>query len=117
MAAQVATTEAVLKHHLDQIFARNVEGIMRDYSDESVIFTPQGVHKGLEQIRAFFNYGVTNVLTPEVIGAIKIARQEVDGDFAYIFYSAPPKILMASDSFCIRDGKIQMQGFAGYMAF
>jgi ketosteroid isomerase-like protein len=116
MAAQIATTEAVFAHHLQEIFARSVDGIMLDYVEESVVFAPQGIFKGLEQIRAFFTAAMPTVLTPDVLAAIKIQSQAIDGEFAYVLWSALPKILVGSDTFCIRDGKIIMQVFTGYFA-
>lgn len=111
----ITTTEAVFTHHLQAIFARNVDDIMVDYVEESVVFSPMGVFKGLEQIRGFFSAGVETLLTPDVLAAVKVANQAVDGEFAYILWSAPPKVVVASDTFCIRGGKIVMQVFTGYL--
>lgn len=108
----VATTEAVLSHHLQALFARNVDDILLDYSEESVVFSANGVSKGLEQIHGFFTYAVS-VMTPEVLAVLQVARQDLDGEFAYLLWSAPPTVTFATDSFCIRDGKIVMQSFAG----
>lgn len=115
MSAQtaVSTTGEVLAHHLKAIGERNLDDLVGEYSADAVIFAPQGVSKGPEQIRGFFAEAL-KLFTPEVLATFKMARQEVDGDFAYIFWSAAPTIVMAQDTFCVRDGKIVMQSFAGH---
>jgi ketosteroid isomerase-like protein len=115
LSTQIATTEAVFAHHLQEIFARNVDGIMIDYIEESVLFVPQGVFMGLTQIRGFFDAAFDTLLTPEVLAAAQVLRQDVDGEYAYLLWAAPPTILIASDTFHVRDGKIVMQSFAGYL--
>ncbi len=106
----VGTTAAVLEHHLQGIFARDVDEIMRDYTEESVLISANGVAKGLEPIRGFFAYAVS-VMTPEVLATAKTIRQEVYGEFAYVLWSAAPAVVIAADTFCIRGGKIVMQSF------
>ncbi len=46
---------------------------------------------------------------------LQVIRQDVDGEFAYVFWSAAPAVVVAGDTFCIRGGKIVMQSFAGYI--
>jgi hypothetical protein len=68
--------------------------------------------KGLDQIRAAF-VAVLNLVTPEVMAEMKLNYQQVDGEFAYILWSAGAHITLATDSFCVRGGKVVMQSFAG----
>ena len=46
------STQATLARHLEA-FTKGVDAIMRDYTESSVLFTPQGQLAGLESIRAF----------------------------------------------------------------
>jgi len=108
--SQIGTTEAVFGHHLQAMTTRQLDEVMLDFTEESVVLSQNGVFRGLAEVRAFFE-GALNVFTPDVISKLQIANQEVAGDYAYIVWSAAPTILFASDTFYIRDGKIMMQSF------
>jgi ketosteroid isomerase-like protein len=104
-------TATILTHHLQAIMARDLNEVMSDYADHSVILTANGAFKGREQIRAFFTETL-HLLTPDVLSSIHLNRREIDGEFAYILWSAGRMIPFATDTFCIRYGKIVMQSFA-----
>ena len=107
-----STTEAVLQHHLQAIFARDLDAIVSDFADDAVFFTPFGSSKGPDQIRAAFA-AIMNLVTPEVMAEMKLGQQHIDGEFAYILWSAGAHITTASDTFCVRNGKIVLQTFVG----
>lgn len=46
--------EEILIHHLTAFGDNNLEEILKDYTEESVIMTPAGSKKGLSEIREFF---------------------------------------------------------------
>ena len=105
-------TATTLAHHL-QAMAVGVEALMSDYTDESVLLTPDGPIRGLDGIGAFF----TNFLTtspPALLEAIRLLRQDIEGEVAYIVWQAEPFIPLATDTFVIRDGKIIVQTFAAF---
>lgn len=84
---------------------------MVDYTNESVLFTPDGPLKGRESIRGFFETFMRDS-PPELLRATALVRQDVHGDVAYILWKAEPFIPLATDTFVIRDGKILAQSFA-----
>ena len=47
-------TEATLGHHLQALTVKDIEAVLSDYSEESILFTPNGVITGLDQLRGFF---------------------------------------------------------------
>jgi ketosteroid isomerase-like protein len=98
------STEAALTHHL-QAIGQGIDPIMSDYTDESVLFTPDGPIKGLAGIRAFFTALLDNS-PPELVRALAVTRQDFEGEVAYILWQAMPFIPFAADTFVIRDGKI-----------
>jgi ketosteroid isomerase-like protein len=104
------STEAILGHHVQALMSRDLDSIMEDYADNAVMFSPNGTFKGPEGIRACF-MATLGKLMPEVIQNMKVIRQEIDGDYAYVFWSSAPSIPLGSDTFCVRDGKIVMQSF------
>ena len=103
-------TEATLTHHL-QAFGEGVGAILSDYTEDSVLFTPNGPVRGLEGLRTFFDGFIRNS-PPELLDAMRLIRQDVDGEVAYIIWKAEPYITMATDTFVIRNGKIMVQTFA-----
>ena len=104
------STEATLDHHL-QAIAQGVDAIMSDFTEDSVVFTPDGPLKGLAPIRSFFA-GFLASSPPELLQAFTIIRKDVHGETAYLLWKAEPFIPLATDTFVIRDGKILCQSFA-----
>ena len=47
-------TEAVLAHHMEVIVAKDVDGILEDFTEDSVLFTLDGKVEGLTASRGFF---------------------------------------------------------------
>ena len=108
VSSNVGTTQSVLSHHLQAVGTYNLDDIMTDYADKAVVLTANGVFRGPAQIRGFFTEAL-KLLPPEVMSQLKLTCQEIEGEFAYIYWSAGPTIPMASDTFCVRNGKIVMQ--------
>jgi ketosteroid isomerase-like protein len=109
-------TEAVLDHHLEVFLAKDVDGIMKDYTEESVLMVsgvPEPI-KGLPAIRAAFSQFLSG-FTPEMMSAMAVSQQVVSGDMAYILWSAGAAIPFGSDTFVVRDGKIVAQTAAVQM--
>jgi ketosteroid isomerase-like protein len=105
------TTATTLSHHLQAILQTDVEAIMRDYTEASVLVTPNGQLAGLTSIRSFFTQFFENS-PPELLTAITLTHQEITGEIAYIIWKAEPFISFASDTFLIRDDTIVVQTFA-----
>jgi hypothetical protein len=107
------STEATLARHLNAL-AEGPDAIMRDYTDSSVLITPEGALRGIAEIRPFFERFLVDS-PPELLAAMALVRQEVQGEIAYIVWKAEPFIPLATDTFLIRDGKIVTQTFAAFM--
>jgi ketosteroid isomerase-like protein len=104
-------TEVTLVHHLQ---ATTIDDILTDYTEDSILFTATGPIRGLAGLRAFFE-GFFGHTPPGFAAAYKMVRQDVIGEIAYIVWKAEPFVLLASDTFVVRDGKIMAQTFAIYM--
>lgn len=104
------STEATLRHHL-QAFTEGLDAILSDYTEASVLFTPDGPVRGLVGLRNFFG-GFLRDSPPELFDAFTLIRQDVEGEVAYITWKAEPYITMATDTFVVRNGKIMVQTFA-----
>ena len=108
------TTADVLGHHLKAFGGGDLDGIMEDYTDESVVFTPNGPFKGTASIRDFFSGLFAEFAKPGA--SFEMLRQDVEADVAYIVWSAETAdnvYELATDTFVMRDGRIAIQTFAG----
>ena len=107
-------TQATLTHHLESFGAKDVDAIVSDFGENSVIYTPDGLVKGLSEIREFFT-NLMGIVTPEFLSSMKMLRQDIDGEIAYLLWSAGDIVPLGTDTFIVRDGKIVVQTFAAYM--
>jgi len=110
----MTTTDDVLDHHLTTFGEQDLEGIMEDYTDESVIVTNTGTFRGLDEIEGLFEDFFAE-FTQE--GAtIDVDQQIVENEFAYIVWHAesPENVYeFATDTFYVPDDEILFQTFAG----
>lgn len=108
-------TAAVLDHHLRAFMERDVDEIMRNYTEESVLIIPDGIARGLGQIRAVF-VDSFDLFTAGF--TMTLHRRVVEGEVAYIFWSATSSkvdVSLATDTFVVRGGKIVVQTFAAQL--
>tara|TARA_Y100001934_G_C11724339_1_gene482777 strand:+ start:85 stop:528 length:444 start_codon:yes stop_codon:yes gene_type:complete len=111
-AKEISETEKVLKHHLEAFGAGDVEEILKDYTEDSVVITQDGAIRGIEELRELFT-GLTTSLPPG--SRFVMLKQVVEGEYAYIVWSAGSAkmtIPFGTDTFRIVDGKIVAQTFA-----
>jgi ketosteroid isomerase-like protein len=109
-----ATTEEVLQRHVTCFFEGDLEGLVSDYSEDAVLFTPHGPLKGHDALREFFRALIREFAQPGTTFSMQL--QSIDGDFAYALWSAETAdnvYEMATDTHVVRDGKIVAQSFAG----
>ena len=106
-------TEATLAHHTEAMNSGDIDAIMSDYTEESILFTPNGTVRGLQQIRSVFEAILG--LPPEMLNALEIVRQSVEGEVAYLLLKAEPFAPLATDTFIVRNSKIIAHTFAAYM--
>jgi len=107
-------TGAILAHHMQALGGGQLEAVLSDYTEDSVLFTADGLVKGLAGIRSFFENAI-KTLSPDVMQAFTMLRQDVDGEVAYILWKAAPFIPLATDTFVIQNGKIVAQTFTVLM--
>ena len=88
---------------------------MKDYVEDSVIFSTFGTFKGLKSIRAGFTEFMKTFTTPELTANTKIIKQDIQGEYAYVLWSAPPALQFGGDTFYVHNGKIMMQSFVAQM--
>jgi ketosteroid isomerase-like protein len=112
MSSQSSVTEAVVRKHLQTfVERRGVAAILDDYDDDARLYSEAAVYRGKDQIRDFFVEFIGS-LPAEAVDRFSLRSLRVDGDLAYITWSAGSDIPMATDTFVVRNGKIASQTFA-----
>jgi hypothetical protein len=110
----MTTTENVLDHHVAALLAGDLEAILADYGETSVLATPDMTVRGLPSLREFFASVIADLLQPG--SQIEETTRAVEGEFAYIVWrgeSEKFRFPFATDTFVVRNGKIVFQSFAG----
>ncbi|MGB2691722.1 MAG: nuclear transport factor 2 family protein [Thermodesulfobacteriota bacterium] len=107
-------SEITLDHHLHSFGEGDIEAILEDYSEESVIIIPNTVIRGLSEIRDFFTNLVTEVLPPGC--NFHLHDKVVIDNIAYLVWHADSDsyvVPFASDTFVFdEDDKIAVQTIA-----
>ncbi|MCH9658742.1 nuclear transport factor 2 family protein [archaeon] len=114
MADAITQETTDILNRQNSLFVKgDVDGLMKDFSDQAVLFTPDGVMEGAASIRKFYTEVTTNILPPG--SDFKISRQEVREQTAYIVWSGESqnyRFPIGTDTFVIKGGKIVAQTFA-----
>ncbi|RDV16524.1 nuclear transport factor 2 family protein [Pontibacter diazotrophicus] len=114
MLTSETVTRDILTHHLTAFGNNDLDGIMKDYTAESEVLTPEGPLKGLAAIRKFFEDFFIAIPTGS---AFEMKQLTVTGNVAYIAWaseSAVAKIPMGTDTFFLEGDKIRFHTVADY---
>lgn len=106
-----STTE-VLDHHRKCFAARDLDGLLADYSPDAVFFGPEGAFRGPDAIKPVFEKLFAEFSKPGVSFARK--QEFIEGEYAHTVWSAETadnSYELASDTFVIQDGRIRLQAF------
>ncbi len=109
-----SVTKSILEHHFQTIQHNDIDGVMMDYTEESILITPNSTYKGLAEIRANFIRVFESM--PANGTTITFTKSETNRDIAYVVWKATTPTLefkYATDTFVIINGKIVSQTFAG----
>lgn len=107
-------TRQVLQHHWDAFQANDLDGTMIDYTEESILITPDKTFRGLEEIRA--NFVGAFAAFPKESSTLTLNKSIVSQDIGYIIWEATTPdfdLTYATDTFIIQNGKIVRQTYAG----
>ena len=111
------STETVLNHHLEGFSNGNVDAVMDDYTEDSVLIVQDATLTGLDSIRAAFSGFFGGLFKPGTY-EFTMDRTEISGDVAYIVWHSTNEgvdVKLGTDTFLIRNGKIVVQTFAAFM--
>ena len=108
----------LLQRHLTFFVENNLEALMADYTNESVLITQDTRYTGIEEIKGYFVDLISHF--PKQKSTIELDKTEISDDLAYIVWhgkSTSLEVLFATDTFIIKNGKIYRQTFAGQLKF
>ena len=111
-------SENVLLRHLHSFANNDLETLMSDYTEQSVLITHDQTYTGLQEIRAFFNELMDHF--PAEDSDFKLDKLVVSDELVFIVWHATTpslEVVLGTDTFLIKRGKINRQTFAGQMKF
>ena len=114
MDTKVMTTRQVFEHHVQALGKGDVEGIVSDDTEDSVLITPSAVLKGRDAIRGAFDGFVAGLFKPGTY-EFTMVTVHVEAETAYAIWHAKcasPNVVLGTDTFLVRNGKIAVQTFA-----
>lgn len=109
-------TKDVVIHHMDSFYNNDVDALMSDYTEESIVITLEQTYKGLNEIRLFIDELITFFPFGKTI--LVLDRISVEDDLVYIVWHARTpniNIPIGSETFILRNGKIFQQTFVGQL--
>jgi hypothetical protein len=110
----MSSTLDIIDHHLRSFADGDLDGIMADYTEDSVLFTIDGPLEGCAPIRRLMTGLFAEFAKP---GAnFEMRAKSVEGEVGHIVWTAETadnRYEFATDTFVVREGKIAYQSFAG----
>ncbi|GCA52764.1 snoaL-like domain protein [Sinorhizobium sp. KGO-5] len=104
---------AVLDHPLHAFAAGDADAILADYTEDSVLITPQAILKGPAAIRPLFEAMIKEFSSPNAGSTIH--ERHAFGPIAYIIWSAETpqnSYRFATDTIYVVDGRVLYPTFA-----
>jgi ketosteroid isomerase-like protein len=117
-ATQEENINLVLKRHLNSFLHNDLELLMSDYNNDSVLVTQDTTYKGPVAIKSFFTGLVAHFPTQQ--SKFELDKLVIEGNMAFITWHAKTptvEVTLGTDTFFITEGKIVQQTFAGQMNF
>ena len=116
MNLESAATETVVRHHLLAFLEQHgLDAVLADYADDACFLSEGRAYCGKPSIRQFFE-GFIAALPPQAIDQFSLRSLRVQGEVAYITWSAGVDLPLGTDTFVVRQDKIVAQTFAMYAA-
>ena len=113
---KTATAEEIIDHHFQALLKNDLDEIMKDYAEESEIWTSEGTIRGLDAIAEFFSYVFT--VLPRNGTQFGLKQKITKNNRCFILWNAvSPEINIPTggDTFIIEEGKIILQTVATHI--
>jgi ketosteroid isomerase-like protein len=102
------TPQEIFGHHGQALAAGDLDGILADYADDSVVITPAGIARGRDDIREIF----ARLLDDLPNAAWDLKTQILDGEVLFLEWAADSvasRVDDGVDTFVFRNGMIWAQ--------
>ena len=111
-------SKEVVKNHLNSFLDNNLEAVIADYTNESVLITQDKTYTGPEEIRVFFVGLIRHF--PKQKSNFVLDNLVANNDLVFIVWHANTpglQVPIGTDTFIIKDSKIYQQTFVGQLNF
>ena len=105
-------------HHLESFQHNDLDAVISDYTNESILITQDAMYTGPEEIKIFFAGLMTHF--PKQKSSFALDKVVANGGLVYIVWHANTpslNVALGSDTFVIKDDKIHQQTFVGQLNF
>ena len=113
------SSRKIIMRHLSNFLQDNdLEAVVSDYTDKSILITQDATYRGTQDIRAFFDGLIKHF--PKQQSTFELDKLVVNDELAYIVWHANTPSLdvpYGTDTFILKDGKIHQQTFAAQLKF
>jgi hypothetical protein len=116
MDLTITTTQDVLNHHLAAFIDGDIEEMLKDYTEDSVVWTADAEFKGKDAIAFFF--GEVYKIMPKGSTKLDVLQTFIKDGTAYIAWKGDSpfvNIPAAADTFVIKDEKIVIQAIGAHI--
>jgi hypothetical protein len=115
MNTSTEQTLNVMNHDLHAFMTRQgADAIVGDYDENAILYAPDCVYRGIDEIRRFFKAFLGN-LPEQALELFRMRSQEAHGEVGYIVWSVGELIPLGTDTFVVKDGKIVQQTYAAHI--
>ncbi len=108
----------IILHHISSFLDNDLETLLSDYTTDSLLITQDKMYTGPEEIKSFFINLVKYF--PKQQSSFTLDKVVADDNLVFIAWHAitpTVNVPLGSDTFIIRDSKINRQTFAGQLNF
>jgi len=109
-------SKLILQNHLNSFLENDLEALMADFTNESILITQDASYNGLEEIKGFYTDLILQF--PKQKSSIELEKTVINGELVYFVWRGKSpilEILFATDTLIIKNGKIHRQTFAGQL--
>ncbi|RYG39906.1 MAG: nuclear transport factor 2 family protein [Chitinophagaceae bacterium] len=110
MEQVVQSAETVFQHHIQALLENDLEELLKDYTEDSVLLTPSDSLKGITAISNFYSWAISAL--PKGQTQLELLQQFIVDDKVFIVWKAESpfvSIPIGGDTFDIKSGKIVFQ--------
>ena len=108
----------VLMRHLGFFLDNDLDSLLSDYTNESVLITQDAIYAGPAEIKIFFEGLMKHF--PKKKSNLELDKLEVCDELVFIVWHATTPsvhVRFGSDTFIIKEDKIRQQTFVGHLEF